>query len=159
MSYGTVIGSAAGSFIPGVGTAVGAGVGTIFDSVFGNIDKGSWQGNIFVPGDISSRQSQVNIWLQQRGLTWADVDQETITSFLYVESGWQGNITSYLDKIVEQKRLNTRQTIGDLNSDPVIPSPLSIQTAKIPTWLIVVGLGFLGVYLFKHSWVLLCKKI
>lgn len=151
---GTTIGGAAGSVIPGVGTAIGAAAGTIFDAVFGNINRGEWQGNIFVPGDLSSRQNQTAAWLQQRGLTWADVDQNTISSLLYTQSGWQASVEQYLEKIKKQKNINQYNNQSN-NQDPTISSIANtippVSKASLNNLFIILIIGFAAFYLFKKA--------
>lgn len=113
--YGTAIGSGIGTIIPGVGTVIGGAAGSIFDFIAGGTNKGAYQGNRFIPGDIQSRLSTVEGWIRQRGLTGADVDQQILENFIYVEGGWQGNVGNYLDQVLKNKREGTNYLAGTSN--------------------------------------------
>jgi hypothetical protein len=84
-----------------IGTQV---FGSIFDSVFGSVDKGHWEGSSFIPGDYENRLRFVQQQLAQRGLYITDVDYSYIDTILKSTGIWQGKVTSYLDTVVANKK-------------------------------------------------------
>lgn len=129
---------------------IGGVVSDVFSGVLGNVDKGHWEGSKFVPGDLQSRQNQVDQWLQQYGLTYADVDYSIIQTYLYSESGWQGKVTGYLDQVVNDKRSTVKSNISDAQSSQVPPA-IKLSGFSNNTILIMIALGAVLFFMFRRT--------
>jgi len=126
-------------------------IGSVFDEVFGNTDRGHYEGTTFVPGDLQSRMSYVNNAIKSRGLLTIDVDDATIKSLVYVEAGWQNSINNYLDKVLQNKR-NTNTSTATTASTPTlidttIPNQTSVAGFTLSNTLIYVLLFGLAVFI------------
>jgi len=135
----TTAGAAIGTAIaPVVGTAIGTAVGTVadvIDSIFGNVDKGHWEGNKFIPGDLQSRIDTVHKYLSNRGLHITDVDFDKIMSLLETPSGWQDTVQAYLDDVKRQMRNGTyvNPNINTFSSNPETSIPNYNKPSNIPS--------------------------
>ncbi|MCK9282174.1 MAG: hypothetical protein M0P71_16260 [Melioribacteraceae bacterium] len=109
-------------------------VGSVFDDIFGSVDKGHWEGSLFVPGDLQSRLSTVDQYVRNRGLSISDVDQNQIVSILKTPGIWQNNVQAYLDAIVTNKKAtattNANLAATGTNVSKVLPT-LTGQTSQI----------------------------
>ncbi|AFN75751.1 hypothetical protein MROS_2521 [Melioribacter roseus P3M-2] len=109
-------------------------VGDLIGGLFSSEDKGYWQGDKFIPGDLTNRINQINEWIKQYGLSWSDVDTKKIESYIYVPAGWQDNIKNYLQTIKAQKQTSGKSNIPE--SDSAIPyyNPQNIynEASSIP---------------------------
>jgi len=101
------LGAGIGSVVPGVGTTIGGAIGGIvggisdlFDSIFGKKeDKGHWEGNVFIPGDLQNRYNTVYQWIYQMNINPDLVDWNKIDSILKSTGIWQDSIKNYLNSL------------------------------------------------------------
>jgi len=118
-----------------------------------------------VPGDLASRQQFLFTQLQQRGLSTFDIpaeDQTSLYAKLTIPSGWQGNVTRYLDVLAEKKRNGQLQRANVLSSnddgDESVVSDVAKKTSqainkieKESGFSIPVIILLVGVFLFAKK--------
>lgn len=127
----------------GLNTIFGSFVGNVFDSVFGSVNPGSYDASgRFVPGDLQTRIQKVKQFLYERGLSETDVNMNDLINALYVPSGWQGAITSYLDQVAYDKKNATSGNLHDFaNPYPNTNQGAGANYIDPRTTLASVGLG------------------
>ena len=132
--------------------SLGVQAGTsIFDSIFGSIDQGHWEGSNYIPGDLQSRLNEVDKLMRIRGLMPQDVDNNRIMQILETPGVWQVNIQNYLDGILQAKQnaAVVKQNVGSASDTLTNTLPqVKTFTAGIfsnPLFIIilVVGLFFI----------------
>lgn len=118
---------------------IGGIIGGLESLFGGSVDKGAWQGGVFVPGDLAKRQAQASADLQANGVAGIS-DPNRINQILYTESGWQNALGSYIAELREQKKSNIG--LGVTNELNKIPQLLGITIPPI-IWMLLAGLvGF-----------------
>jgi len=132
--YGT-LGAGIGSVIPGIGTTIGGAIGGIvggisdlFDSLFGKEDKGHWEGNLFIPGDLQNRYNTVHQWIKQMNINPEFVDWNKIDSILKSTGIWQDNVKNYLNSL--KGKTSAPTTLPIKTSLPETYSTTTIETEK-----------------------------
>jgi len=127
--------------IPVVGDVinwVGEGL-QFFDSIFGgSTDKGHWEGNLFIPGDLPSRWETVYKWINQLGLSINQIDLNKIDLMLKSTGGWQDKVKQYLYSITNQQNvlktnLNESKTLYQQKIENILKQALQNQTSAETT--------------------------
>jgi hypothetical protein len=126
------------------GNFIGAGA-DILGSIFGGgEDKGHWQGNLFIPGDLQNRKSAANAAIYAHGLLPSDVDQNVITAILESQGVWQDNISNYLNIVEKDKaqkvydNVNVNTAVG--STTPAPPVSIGANLTSNSTLIIVVAI-------------------
>lgn len=122
-----------GSFVAGLGTSV-------FDSLFGSLDEGHWQGNQFIPGDLQNRYNTVYQWIREFNLSPGQVDMQKIDSILKTPGVWQSKIRSYLASL--------QGTTSSSTTDNIFPNVGNITSGFDLTTILIIAALILGAYAF-----------
>ena len=75
--------------------------------IFGGTDPGHYDSTgRFIPGDLNNRLQFLAEWMSRYGLTAYDIDKNLVDSFIYQPSGWQGEVSGYVQRTAEDKKNN-----------------------------------------------------
>jgi hypothetical protein len=97
-------------------------IGGIFNYVFGSVDRGHWEGALFIPGDLNSRISKTQAWIQNSGLAQFAYEPEWML-ILKTPGIWQENIGRYIDIVL---RGRSKGTIPRANINNTLPTEAGI---------------------------------
>lgn len=103
---------------------------TAFSSIFGNVDKGHWEGSLYIPGDYQSRLNKVlSVYLPKYNLLQTDVNFKDIELILKTPGDWNARTEIYLKKVVQTKQANIPK---NPTADVDISNPTNSNGATVP---------------------------
>lgn len=117
-------------------STLGSIVPTFFDSIFGSVDPGHWEGNQFIPGDLQNRYNTVNLWIREFQLSPGVVDMQRVDEILKSPGEWQPKVRAYLSSLVG------KSSPSNGNGFPDVPGIGGIDLTTVLIIVAVIGAAF-----------------
>lgn len=137
-------------------TATIAAVATtanLLASLFGGGNAGGYdETGRFIPGDIDNRLQFLAQWMSRYGLNTSDIDKSLVDTFIYQEGGWQGQVSSYVQQVAEDKKNNpekyvNKQIFNGGNAGLNMNGGLNLGGMNVTTILLIGAAVYLGAQL------------
>jgi hypothetical protein len=107
----------------------------IFGKIFGSVDKGHWEGSLFIPGDLASRIQTTQARIAASGYSQYAVQSEWYP-ILLTPGIWQEAIGNYINNVLKGRAEGTVAKYGGTTQSSIF------STSSLIPLLLLGGLAF-----------------